>query len=294
MVRRSMVLAVLGTILVSSGAPALAATVSRHGDARAVAIPDRPSAAEIRALDDLLERSGLRPQLESLSAGIRVQFLRGRGGLSGQDRITVDRIVSERFDAAVLYARIRIEFERNLDPSKLARALAWYDSPLGKRITGLELAALVSNGPDAVADIEKSLPSPRRLLFVERLDTGGGASETTVDVTMAIVRSLTRAFQPALPAVARLSPGQLDDQFARARNLTLEKIRDACLVNMLVAYRSLSDQELEQYVRFVESEAGQWYVSLMNGALLTAVDVAAEASAAELVTAVPQIVGDLR
>lgn len=292
MVRRSMVLAALGTIVASSGAPASAATVSRQGDARAVAIPDRPSAADIRALDDLLERSSLRPQLESLSAGIRVQFLRGRGGLSGQDRITVDRIVSERFDAAALYARIRIEFERNLDSSKLARALAWYDSPLGKRITGLELAA--SNGPDAVADLEKNLPSPRRLLFVERLDTGGGASETTVDVTMAIVRSLTRAFQPALPAVARLSPGQLDDQFARARNRTLEKIRDACLVNMLVAYRSLSDHELEQHVQFVESEAGQWYVSLMNGALLTAVDVAAEATAAELVTAVPQIVGDLR
>jgi len=294
MVRRSMVLAGFATMLVSSGIAA-AATVERGGDGRTVARPDRPSAAEIRALDNLLERSGLRVQLESLSAGVRVQFLRGRGQLSGQDRITVDRIVSERFDATALYARMRLEFERNLDAAKLTKALAWYDSPLGRRITGLELASLVSDGgPDALAELDKDRPSSRRIGLIERLDASGGASETTVDVTMAIVRSLTQAFQPSLPAVARLSAGQLDDQLAQARNRTLERIRDACLVNMLVAYRSLSDQELHEYVQFVESEVGHWYMNVMNTALLTAVDVAAEATAAELVTAVPQLVGDLR
>jgi hypothetical protein len=63
---------------------------------------------------------------------------------------------------------------------------------------------------------------------------------------------------------------------------------------MLFAYRELSDEELDRYVRFVESESGQWYMDLMNSALLTAVDRAAEATAAELETAVPQFVGDRR
>jgi hypothetical protein len=94
--------------------------------------------------------------------------------------------------------------------------------------------------------------------------------------------------------VARPSRGQPEEEFARARNRTLEQIKYACLVGMFSAYRSLSEQELEQYVQFVESEAGQWYMRVMNSTLLTAVDVAAEATAAELVTAVPQLVGDLR
>ncbi len=294
MVRELAVLAALGTAFVSSGAPA-AATASRLEGARTVARPDHLSTAETRALDNLLERSGLQAQLESLSAGVRVKFLRGRSPLSGQDRVTIDRIVSERFAAEALYARIRLEFERNLDAAKLAKVLAWFDSPLGRRITGLELAAPVSDGGlDAVADLGHDRLAPRRLGLIERLDSGGGASETTVDVTMAILRSLTRAFQPAMPAVARPSRGQLEEEFARARNRTLEQIKHACLVGMLSAYRSLSEQELEQYVQFVESEAGQWYMSVMNSTLLTAVDVAAEATAAELVTAVPQLVGDLR
>jgi hypothetical protein len=44
----------------------------------------------------------------------------------------------------------------------------------------------------------------------------------------------------------------------------------------------------------VESESGNRYMAVMNSALLTAINAAAEATAAELKTAVPQLVGDLR
>ena len=292
MVRRLVVLAVLGTGFVAAAAQATAA-VSRPDDSRAVTGSERQSETDARALDTLLERSGLRVQLESLSAGVRVQFLLGQGRLSGEDRLTIDRIVSQRFSAGSLYARMRLEFEKNLESARLAKALEWYDSPLGRRITGLELASLIPDGGPA-PDFENVRPSERRLDLLRRLDSGGGASDTTVDVTMAIVGSLTRAFQPALPAVARLSRGQLEHELTQVRNLTLERIRRACLLNMLSAYRDLTDDELEQYVRFVESEGGQWYMSVMNGTLLIAVDAAAEATATELAAAVPQLARDLR
>jgi hypothetical protein len=292
MARGSAVAAALGAIL-ASGAIAAATTVEHDGSARVTA-PAHPR-AEAQALDDLLDRSGLKAQLQSLTAGIRAQFLRAHRRQSGPDRITIDRIVAERFAAETLHTRIRLEFQRNLEPGRLEKALAWYDSPLGKRVVGQELAALIaSGGPEAVADLERNRPSPRRLDLIERLDEGGGASETTVDVTVAIVRSLTVAFQPGLPAVAGLSRAQLDKQIAQARNRTLEDMRRLCRVSMLLAYRGLSDDELEQYARFVESDAGQWYLSVMNSALLAAVGAAADATAAELVTAVPQLVGDLR
>ena len=289
MVRHFVVLAVLGAAFVASAA----AAVSRPDDSRAATGSERQSEADARALDTLLELSGLKVQLESLSAGVRVQFLLGQGRLSGEDRLIIDRIVSQRFSAGALYARMRLEFEKNLESAKLAKALEWYDSPLGKRITGLELASLIPDGGQGL-DSENDRPSERRLDLIRRLDAGGGASDTTVDVTMSIVGSLTRAFQPVLPAVARLSRGQLDHELTRVRNQTLERIRRACLLNMLSAYRDLTDGEVEQYVRFVESEGGQWYMSVMNGTLLIAVDAAAEATAAELAAVVPQLARDLR
>jgi hypothetical protein len=293
MTRAAVAVAVLGAILASSGL-ATAATVERGGGARAVARPEQPAAD---SLDELLQRSGLRIQLQSLTAGIRAQFLRAHRKQSGQDRLTIDRIVSERFSANALYTRIKGEFERNAEAGRVEQALAWYDSPLGKRITGQELAALVATGgadAEAVADLEQNRPSARRVDLLTRLDASGGASETTVDITVAIVRSLTRAFQPELPSVATLTQGQLDQHIARARNRTLEDMRRTCLVSMLLAYRELSDGELDQYVRFIESEAGYWYTGTMNSALLVAVNAAAESTAAELKSRVPQLVGDLR
>jgi hypothetical protein len=291
MARGSATAMVVGAMLVSSGIAA-AATVERDRGGRIAAPPDHQ--AETRVLDDLLQSSGLSVQLDGLTAGIRAQFLRAHRRQSNQDRLTIDRIVAERFAPGTLYARIKTEFQRDLEPGRLQKTLAWYDSPLGKRITGQELAALIAAGGPAVADLEQHPSSARRLELIERLDAVGGASETTVDVTVAIVRSLTVAFQPGLPAVAGLTRDQLDKQIAQARNRTLEDMRRVCMVSMLLAYRGLSDDELDQYVQFVESDAGRWYMSVMNSALLAAINAAADATASELAAVMPQLVGDLR
>jgi hypothetical protein len=291
MARGAVVVVVVAAMLASSGI-AMAATAERARSARDGALPEQHAEA---ALDDLLQRSGLKGQLDSLTAGIRAQFRRAHRKQSPQDQITIDRIVAERFAPGTLYAKIRVEFQRHIESGRLERALAWYDSPLGKRITERELTALVAaDGPEAVAELERNRPSSRRLDLIERLDASGGASETAVDVTVAIVRSLTVAFQPGLPAVAGLSRDQLDTQIAQARNRTLEDMRHVCLVSMLLAYRGLADDELDQYVQFVESEAGQWYMSVLNSALLTAINAASDATASELAAAMPQLIGDLR
>src|SRR5262245_38065203 len=115
MVRRQLVvLSVLGAAIVASAAQADAA-VSRPDKSGAATAADRQSEADVGALDTLLERSGLRVQLESLSAGVRVQFLLGQGRLSGEDRLIIDRIVSQRFSAGALYARMRLEVLGHLE-----------------------------------------------------------------------------------------------------------------------------------------------------------------------------------
>ena len=79
MVKRLTVMAMFGTALIATVAPVYA-TVSRPADRRAVPgsgsqseSDARPqSESDTRALDTLLDRSGLRTQLESLSAGVRL------------------------------------------------------------------------------------------------------------------------------------------------------------------------------------------------------------------------------
>lgn len=279
--------------LVLSQVVAALAAVSGPPDARDAARSDAATTAERRALDRLLQGSGLKAQLESMSGSVRSQFI--QSARTDQDRITIARIVAARFDAEALYARIGLELSQNLDTANLANALAWYDSLAGGRVTAIELAALRPDvGHQPSLDRETYRPSPGRVALVERLDAGLGGSETTVDVTVAVVRSLVRVFQPALPGLSQLSRDQLDDQLAVARNRTLKALRPAYVASMLAVYRDLSDAELAEYVRFVESEAGRWYMGQTNSALLRAIDVAARAAAAELATALPPLAAELR
>lgn len=244
---------------------------------------ERPSEATSAAVDELLERSGLRVQLGALADGIRSQLQALPAGLTARDRAEVDRISARYFDAEVLYARIRLDLGRGVDAAGLDAALAWYRSPLGRRITRAEVLA-VSAAHGAVP-----WPSEERLTLVQRLDDRGGASETALDVAMALARSLARAAESVRPPRLRLTSGQLEARLALARVHGLAPLRIAALQQMLFAYRGLSDAELGEYVRFVESAGGQWYVEAMNRALVDAVSGAAELAAVEIVTLVPHL-----
>ncbi len=280
----------LTAALVASAGPAVASLAPTPDNLAPAARVERPSAATTAAVDELLDLSGLKVQLAAISAGIRVQFLSAWGGLSAQDLAVIDRIAARHFSAEVLYARLRLELELRPDADRLEGALAWYRSPLGRRIARAEIAVMASAGEEASV----AIPSDLRLELIQRIVASAGAAETAVDVTLAIVRSLTRALEPFRPAHLRQTPDQLEADIARVRIEALAPIRIACLQNTLFAYRDLDDAELGEYVRFMESAAGQWYATTMNGALVSAVGVAAELAAVELVTLLSQLSGGLR
>ncbi len=289
MVGRTLRVALIAALVAGAG-PAVASPTPTPGNPAPAARVERPSATAIAAVDELLDLSELKVQLAAISAGIRVQFLGARGGLSAQDLAVIDRIAARHFSPEMLYARMRLELELRPDAGRLEGALAWYRSPLGRRITRAEVAAMASAGEEASI----AFPSDLRIELVQRIDASGGAAGTAVDVTLAIVRSLTRALEPFRPAHLRETPDQLEARLARVRTEALAPIRIACLQNMLFTYRDLDDTELVEYARFMESAAGQWYAATMNGALVSAVGVAAELAALELVALLPQLSGGLR
>ncbi len=288
MVRGWRLLLLVGTTLARGAGRGEAALPPSHEEPGPAARLERPSQSTTVTADELLELSGLRAQLVALEVGIRAQLLTARPGLSPEDRAVIERIVARHFDAGVLYTRIRLAFTRDLMASDLNRALAWFRSPLGRRITRSEVDAI--NAPREAPP----WPSERRIELVQRLDERGGASETMLEVAVNLVRSLDRAAAPFRPAHLHLTAEQLESRLARTRTEVLAPIRMTCIQNMLFAYRGLDDAELARYLVFVESLAGQWYVTRMNAALIDAVGASADLAAVELVTLVPHLTGDGR
>ena len=55
----------------------------------------------------------------------------------------------------------------------------------------------------------------------------------------------------------------------------------------LYEYRSLSDDELQQYADFLASDAGRWYSATMSKAMIRTVALAAQKTASEMARALP-------
>lgn len=283
MVRGRTLFLLLGATLVWGAGPSEA--VAPRGVMERGPVPrlERPSQTTSAAVDELLELSPLRAQLEALVEGVRAQLWEAHGELDTHDRAVVDRVAARHFDNGILFARVRLALGRNVDPARLDATLAWYRSPLGRRITRREIAVFPAGRGLLVS------PSDERVALVQQLDERRGVSETVLDVAMALMRSLARVAEPLRPTHLRHTPDQLESQLMLARIQGFTPIRIACLQEMLLAYAELTDAELAAYLEFLESPAGQWYTGAMNEALVDAASVAAGLAAVELVTLVPRL-----
>ena len=305
-------LIVLGAGLLAGGAPADAATYRWVDENGVVTYSDRPPqpreappapdtpaadtpgavAGDRAAIDALLDVSGLKRQLAGITTRIRTEFHQQHGQLTAQDFAQAEQIAARHVRSESVYGLIAEGVGKRADATKLQAALGWYRSPLGRRITEIEVAFSTSGGVEReieryIGRLRQRPPERERVALVARLDAAGRATETSLDVSMAIIRSLAAAVDPYLPAERRLGRSQLESRIREVRAQAFEQVRRLSLVMMLFLYRDVPDADLARYVRFAESEAGQWYVSAVSRAFVDAVGAVARGAATDLVRAVP-------
>ena len=187
-------LIVLG-VLIAAGA-ADAATYRWMGPDGVVIYSDRPpqpgdlpkaAAAEAPApaaragargaVDDLLARSGFKDQVAAIADRLRTEFHRRHGHLVAPDMTLAREISSARLRPEALYEAFVVEFAKRIDEERMADALVWFDSPAGRKITGLEgRAARARDGAAElgrfVARLRGEPTRPERVALVQRLDAG--------------------------------------------------------------------------------------------------------------------------
>ena len=93
-----------------------------------------------------------------------------------------------------------------------------------------------------------------------------------VETTLALVHTVAQAISPALPKEKRYSAAELDRALGAVKSRYRAVMRNARIVHYLFAYQSASDEELERYVNFVESDDGKWLISLVDKAFLDATE----------------------
>jgi len=266
-------------------------------EAAAPAEPNAPAGGQTRRpvhpiADELLEASGLKRQVPGIAERARTNMVQGMEPLEANDKSAVDRVSGQTMRAEALYGLIKEAFSQHMDDTKAREVLGWYRTPLARRLTELEVAFTTSPNRERelaqfIARLRVEQPDPRRVELIQRLDAASGATETSLELLMAVAQAVLRVADPYLPAPQRLKPGQLESQARQIRWQSQELLRQANTISMLYVYRSLEDGDLARYIQFLESEAGTWFGGAVRKATVTAFGAIIERTAHELVRTVP-------
>jgi hypothetical protein len=248
-------------------------------------------------MDEIFFLSGLEDQLALIGEGLGEALTPQLQQLPPAQGETIQRVVLSEFNADALQRGVERHLERAHDPRYAGTVLAWLRSPLGRRITKLDVAAARPEGMRAMqayAEAIASNPAPAtRVGLVTELDAATGMTDFTLDATLSSATATAIGINGAQPPAQRLDESELRAALEAQRSALRPEIQKVTMVSMLYSYQDLSDEELARYIEFSESEPGRWYHDVVKRALLNTLTDASSrvgyAIAAELDTA-PQSV----
>lgn len=154
-------------------------------------------------------------------------------------------------------------------------ALAFFQSPLGRKIVAAELLA---TRPDQLARNAQGLPkmqvSDTRQLLIGHLTRAIPAKEAGAEVSLAIAGVAADSLSSMIPGLLGSGPaqGMLDGQRERLQQQISVDLDNT----LLYVYRGLSDPELEEFVAFAESPEGHAYYQAALAAVKAGLAVGAQ------------------
>ena len=163
---------------------------------------------------------------------------------------------NQRFEPTAVDRRAEAQLRANLSDPK--PALAFFQSPLGRKIVAAELLA---TRRDQLAKNAKGLPkieaSDSRLLIIGHLAQALPAREAGAEVSLAIAGVAADSLSQMIPGL--LGGGQAQGMLNGQRERLMQQIDKDLNNTLLYVYRDLSDPELEEFATFAESPEGKAY-----------------------------------
>lgn len=182
---------------------------------------------------------------------------------------------NRRFQGQAMDQRALAALRANLNDPR--PALAFFQSPLGRKVTAAEVLA---TRRDQLAKNANGLPrmeaSATRQLQVRHLARALPAREAGAEVSLALAGVAADSLSQMLPGL--LGGGQAQGMLDGQRQRLMEQIGNDLDNTLLYVYRGLSDPEMEEFVTFAESREGRAYYQAALAAVRASLAVGQDAS----------------
>ncbi len=243
-------------------------------------------------ISEVLSVSGLKEQIAQYPGIVKQSVEKAGEGKNPEVYGLVSKVILENFSAETIYREVLNKVRERYNKNNLTLMRDFFKSPLASKIVAMELAA---GGPEHIEELqsyarslENNPPISARLEAVKRLSAAAKVS----DMSVAVALELGFAVIKAINASDIVTPDKKQDQAGldniknQMREQLVESVGGSAIVSLLYMYRSLPDEELEQYTVFYESPVGRWFVNILEQAYMEAFAVIAERTAESMVDVV--------
>jgi hypothetical protein len=166
-------------------------------------------------------------------------------------------------------------FADQVEDRYLEAWLDWLDSPLGLRILEMERSCWTEEAAEERAVFAKRLKQQPadgyRVELMERLDKVVGATETSLEMYLAMAKAIEETFGRSVT-----DPPTSEVEAFRERYIS--RVREATRTGMLLTYQSTCDDDLWGYLTYWETGMGRRLTKLARAALLAGVRSAGQSA----------------
>jgi hypothetical protein len=239
-----------------------------------------PTRAMIESSETLLRYSGLERQLGLLGDGLEQQFRSqmGSSGAAAEVGAQMASAAREAFSAPAMRADALARLHGRWDPARAGEALAWLRSPVGRAVIGSEEAASKPEAYSALQAYATALPEnppdPKRIELVRKLDAAVHGTDQAASILEMMAVASARAVDVAKGGAGAESG--IEKALAAQRPALRRTAQALTLTSYLYNYRDLSDAQLAEYLRFLASSGGRWYVEVVGDAFHVSMESASK------------------
>ncbi len=220
----------------------------------------------------LFRASGAEQQLLAVKQQIFDGLDQRSADIAGTISTALRATINQQFDDGVL-SDLAVETIREKWHSNYGQTtLNWLNSDIGRKITALEKHAASIEGLAELEEFSQGLenfrPDDMRVALVQRLNESVNGTEMAVDSSLAIALAIAVGAGDAGQDGESVNIEKLRQKIFSDREMLLVPMNNAVLVYFLHSYASLQDTEILEYVDFLESPAGRWYVEATGEAFV--------------------------
>lgn len=213
------------------------------------------------AVDEAFRLAGLGKNCE-LAADPATFVELARSGLAPEDISEFRALVTQMSRPETFERALKATLVENYSPELFPIVLEQLRSPLSLRMIKL----LVDNArPDPkaltafVEGLRTAPPSVSRVSLIRRVSSALGADSLAVDIGATIMRTAAYSMNEAAAPRKYATEDQIRDSVEAFRLKYAVSIADATVSQGLYIFRSASDQELQEYLALLESDALSWF-----------------------------------